>query len=427
MVFLNLLTLKLFTLNNYSRIRNVYRLSVFVFALAGSLSATERIYLFDRKNDDKFINKIISVIHDSNACLITNQSTLGKYLFKRVTGDLSYLHKLLKKKNINLIKIFSAEHGLSSQEEEDGNDQISIINPDIKVNSINRRTIKEMKVLYGGCDVVIFDLPDVGIRPYTYRTILTRTIEALAQLEKVRFVLIDYPNPASFMSQLPPVANEKYFSYLGEQVIPFFPGYTYAEITRYYISKRALSLNTSYLILPSYRPGYFKEYETILPPSPALPHKRALNCYWIGIFFEATTIDYGRYSKDPFCVIGHPDFDLSKEISGIENIDLSPFVYQPSSGAYKNKLIPGYRIVIKDVKKLNALKTAYQLIKYFNMNYPRSNFLIKYQKTFKLDLITGSDSMSSALINNAPFKLWIRTEKKIINKFNKEMKTFRLY
>ncbi|MDH4199874.1 MAG: DUF1343 domain-containing protein [Spirochaetia bacterium] len=413
-------------------LNKIFKFSIVSLAfllLNGNLLSSEKIIFISRTNETKFYHTLFNNIREKNFCLISNQAGTGKYLFMpSYKKKLSYLHEMAANHNLLIYRILTPEHGLSGQSESTGIDTDLMLTGNIPIFPVYHKTIGELAVLFDGCMSILFDLPDAGIRPFTYRTILTRTIQALGAMgKKIPLYLIDQPNPASIYDAMGPMVQESYFSYLGEEAIPFFPGYSYAELARYYISRHHLSMDIRYIAMPHYTPGAHVLDYPMDPPSPSLPHKRALHCYWIGIFLEGTSIDYGKYSKDPFCLIGHPDIDFSIQPPRISGIKWVNYVYKPFGGIYKDRLIRGYRMEIDDIKLVDPVKSSYKILEYFHKNYPDIKIFTYNPPVFIFDKITGSSSMRTFLEKGLSYEKWFKIENSTITKFNRNMYNFRLY
>jgi len=100
-------------------------------------------------------------------------------------------------KGFNLVKIFSPEHGISVKGA-DGSYQ---------KDAIDIKTALPIISLYGDrlmpteedlkdIDIVLFDIPDVGCRFYTYLWTMTYVMEACAKYNK-QLIILDRPNPIS--------------------------------------------------------------------------------------------------------------------------------------------------------------------------------------------------------------------------------------
>lgn len=376
-----------------------------------------------------FLREELPRLTGRNSCLITNQAGLGRYLFwpSDRAHNPAKLHDIFEDAGSPLVEIFTPEHGLSAQEEEHGNQHTLAFKP----KTVYKTKVDQIIEQYQPCDVIIFDLPDSGVRPYTYRTIITSSLRALHAANKQQiFLLIDTPNPASFIGIDGPVAQKPKFTVLGEEEIPHLPHYTYGELALYYKDKMQLNVDLRIQLLRNYRPGKHILTRPFFfnPPSPNLPHFRSVQCYWMMVMLEGSVIEEGRATKDPFCTFGHPGFDPTDIPPPMGGVIFEPFSFVAQSGKYKGKLVHGYRVEIEDPEKYRPVEAAYELLRYMINRYPHISFLGMYMnKYYSLDELNGTDSLRRALQSNQTYSAWRETEKEKIDRFSREMKKFRLY
>ena len=410
-------------------IKYIYLSIIFCVIFSNQIEAAEKIYFLKKNDEPHFYSRLFQIIQRKNLCLITNQSGTGKFLFVSAeNGNPTYFHQMLQKHGMKLHKVFSPEHGISSQSESDGTETDAMLIGNISVLPAYYKTYQELAVMYDGCDALLYDLPDAGVRPYTYRTILTRTIQAVDKMNfKPIIYMIDQANPASIYQPLAPMATEEYFSYLGEDTIPFFPYYTYAELLRRYISKNKLNVQIRYLAMSGYRPGMNLANKTIISPSPSLPHARALQCYWIGVFLEGTSLDFGKHTKDPFCQVGHPDINYEITPPVIPGLVWNKYVYKPFAGPYQGRLLRGYKIEIQDIAQVHPVKTAYLILEFFIKRYPQLNLFTFGKTNFTLDKLVGTNSFRTALEKKISYEKWEEQESRKISRFISEMYNYRIY
>src|SRR6201999_65297 len=114
--------------------------------------------------------------------------------------------------NLKLVALFSPEHGLrgiedaavnSTRDEKTGLPVYSLYDQATK-----RPTAEMLKDI----DVLVFDIQDVGARFYTYITTMTYTMEEAAR-NKIKFVVLDRPNPVNGYDIEGPVADSDLLSF----------------------------------------------------------------------------------------------------------------------------------------------------------------------------------------------------------------------
>src|SRR5215471_11878283 len=136
---------------------------------------------------DSFLQQADKFSH-LRLALVTNNSATTR------TGKLNRV--ALLEKGFRVTKIFSPEHGLTATGE-DGAFQKNVLDPatGLPVISLYGESLMPSEEDLSNIDAVLFDVPDVGCRFYTYLWTMTYVMEACAQFHKTLFIL-DRPNPA---------------------------------------------------------------------------------------------------------------------------------------------------------------------------------------------------------------------------------------
>jgi len=378
-----------------------------------------------RNASEIFFKEGLKRLKGKNVCFITNAAGLGRYfLYDAMEETDKYIHAKLEKHEIKIAHLFTPEHGLTGQEDDHGNTKVKAGQPE----TIYLTTVEKLQEKIADCEAIVFDLPDSGVRPYTYRTVLNRVMRAMDKAQTGQMLyLIDVPNPASHLGPQGPVAQKSNFSYVGEEEIPFLPGFTHAELARKFIADRKLKIKIHIQKLAGYNPKQAHSQRGLVfyPPSPNLPHLRSNQCYWVSVFFEATSIEEGRVTKDPFCQIGHPDF-ANAELPRMGNIQFSAYPFYAWSGKHKGKLLPGYKLTI-DEKKVEPARAAYEFL-LWQIKNGADDWMTKYLTEKQgLDAQTGTTTMRKALLKKMTYDQFMIEEKKKIRAFTEAMQKYRLY
>ena len=129
-----------------------------------------------------------------------------------------------------LAALFSPEHGLFMNHEAAAN-----VNNDTTsqwhcpVYSLHGATKKPTSEMLKNIDILIFDLPDIGIRCFTYVSTLKLVLEAAAE-NKIQLIVLDRPNPLAFWGQNGPMLEKGYESFVGAIDVPFLHGMTIGQL-----------------------------------------------------------------------------------------------------------------------------------------------------------------------------------------------------
>ncbi|GEP91942.1 Uncharacterized conserved protein YbbC, DUF1343 family [Chitinophaga terrae (ex Kim and Jung 2007)] len=225
------------------------------------------------------------------------------------TIDKTHLVDSLLKLKINIVKIFSPEHGFRG----------TAGHGESVANSIDSATGLPIISLYGqhrkataadlkDVDILVFDVQDVGTRFFTYISSLQELMESAAENKKT-LVILDRPNPnGDYIDG--PVLDTAYRSFVGMQPIPVVHGMTVAEYARMLNGERWLSkgLKCDIKVVPCENYTHQTYYKLPVKPSPNLPNMAAVNLYPSLCFFEGTALSLGRGTDKPFQVYGSPLF-----------------------------------------------------------------------------------------------------------------------
>ncbi len=223
-------------------------------------------------------------------------------------GEVHLVDSLLSL-GVNIVKIFSPEHGFRGQAEagahvKDGIDQATHL-PIISLYGKHKKpTAQDMQ----GVDIVLYDLQSVGLRFYTYISTLSLLMETCAE-QALPLVVLDRPNPLIQMTD-GPVLEPSYKSFVGALPIPIAYGMTDGELAQMINGEFWLSdsLQCDLRVVPIHNYTRHSVYVLPIKPSPNLPNYNAVYLYASLCLFEGTPISVGRGTHQPFQVLGYPAY-----------------------------------------------------------------------------------------------------------------------
>jgi len=215
----------------------------------------------------------------------------------------------LHKKNLNIVCIFSPEHGFRGIA--DAGEHVS--------SSTDEKTGIPIRSLYDGntgkpndetmksIDVLLFDLQDVGLRFYTYLTTMVRMMDACSA-NHVKMIVLDRPNPNGFYVD-GPILDMKYKSAVGWVPVPVVHGMTLGELAGMANGEKWLNNGEQcdLTVVKCKNYTHATLYKLPIAPSPNLPNMRAIYLYPSVCYFEATPVSLGRGTDAPFQLYGHPN------------------------------------------------------------------------------------------------------------------------
>ncbi|MBR1769808.1 MAG: DUF1343 domain-containing protein, partial [Bacteroidales bacterium] len=251
-------------------------------------------------NGDERTDEYLPLLYGKKVGLVCNHTS--------VVGN-EHLINLLLRNGVDLVKVFTPEHGLSgiAQAGERVNDSIMNVNQkELKIISLYGNHKKPYKSEISDCDVLLFDLQDVGCRFYTYISTLEYVMSSCAENDK-SLILLDRPNPNNYIDG--PVLEDKFKSFVGMQKIPVCYGLTIGEYATMINDENWLEGNNKCDLTVIRMLNYERNSKVILPiaPSPNLRTEQAIRNYPTLCFFEGTSISVGRGTSLPFEQIGFED------------------------------------------------------------------------------------------------------------------------
>lgn len=228
--------------------------------------------------------------------------------------------KALLDAGVPLKQLFAPEHGLSAagadgQAMEDNRDQVT----GLPVCSLYGERMCSPEVLLDPLDGLLFDIPDVGARFYTYIWTLSHVMEACADADK-SLVVLDRPNPigGELMAAEGPMHDTRNCAgFLGRAPIPVRHSLTIGEFARWLAYFWKLDLDLVVIPVKGWKRAMHWPDTRLpfVPTSPAIPSYESALCYPGTALFESTNVSAGRGTTMPFRQLGAPWLRTDKVIS----------------------------------------------------------------------------------------------------------------
>ena len=284
--------------------------------------------------------------------LITNHT--GRNRAGRSTIDV-----LASAKNVKLVALFSPEHGLRGIEDTNVTD-VRDEKTGLPVHSLydkdKRRPSAEM---LKDVDTLVFDIQDIGARFYTYITTCGYAMEEAAR-NKIKFVVLDRPNPINGYEIEGPVADSELtaqpqFSFTAYHQIPVRYGMTIGELALLFNKERNINADLTVIKMEGWRRADFFDGTSLTWVNPS-PNMRSLTeaLLYPGVgLLETTNVSVGRGTDTPFEVIGAPWIDAGKlsdalNRAGLAGVRFVPVKFMPKSSRFANEECNGVNILITD-------------------------------------------------------------------------------
>ena len=322
------------------------------------------------------------------------------------TGILS--RTALLQAGFNIVLLFSPEHGISAkapdgEAQQNGIDEITGLPIISLYGNKSMPTAQDLENI----DIVLFDIPDIGARFYTYLWTLTYVLEACA-LNKKECIVLDRPNPVSgnFDAAEGPFMDDITSSFIGRWNIPIKHSSTLGELALYFNGTKNIGANLTVVPVKNWdRDDLATDWGTnFVATSPAIQSLNSMLLYPGLCLLEATNISEGRGSQYSFETAAAPWLQTN-EIAGFINqsfgdeIKASAITFTPTSGIYANTLCKGIHLNVIDPAYFKPVFFGLLLVYMIRAKHPQAFVWAPYKTAVNP---TGENHLDKLLgINNA--------------------------
>jgi len=294
----------------------------------------------------------------------------------------------LLRAGVKLVRLFSPEHGLGAAAP-DGAPVGHGVDPltALPVTSLYGATRRPTPAMLTEVDILLFDIPDIGCRYYTYIWTLSHVMEACAETGTPLWVL-DRPNPlgGELAAAEGPMLDEAHVSsFVGRWSIPVRHSLTAGELARLWQRERGLDLALRVIPVAGWRrqdhwPGTGNPF---LPPSPNMPSYETALLYPGTCLFEGTNLSEGRGTALPFRVVGAPWLDgwrlaHSFNALGLPGIRARGIHFVPSSGKHAGIHCQGVMLHPTDPARLRPVAGGLHLLAQILRQHPEEFAWLPY-------------------------------------------------
>jgi uncharacterized protein YbbC (DUF1343 family) len=321
---------------------------------------------------DQVAAKLPGELRDARAGLVTNDVAL--------TTDGRRSRAALKEGGLRLTRLFGPEHGLSAAAADGDHvgDSVDALTG-APVTSLYGKTQRPSKESLADVDVLMFDIPDVGARFYTYIWTLSHVLEAAAEAGKPLWVL-DRPNPIGGDLALAegPVLDEGFVStFVGRWSMPIRHCLTVGELARVWNAERRIGADLHVVRVEGWKredhwPALGVKFT---PPSPNMPSYESALLYPGTCLIEGTNVSEGRGTEAAFQLVGAPWVEgevVAEMLNALafDGVRTSGVEFTPASRKFAGQRCSGVRFEITDGGKVRSVSVGLALIGILARLYP---------------------------------------------------------
>lgn len=272
---------------------------------------------------------------------------------------------------VPIVRLFGPEHGLTASAADgaavsDGVDALTRL----PVLSLYGDRMCPNAESLNDLDAMVFDVPDVGARFYTYTWTLFHVMAACAE-GGVPVTVLDRPNPlgGDLAHAEGPVLDVAFRSFVGEDAIPIRHQLTLGEMARMWRRERFTDLELRVITCDGWSRA-MRWSDTGLPwvpTSPAMPSFDSAALYPGLCLFEATNLSVGRGTDAPFQQVGAPWLDVPAVLADLarripKGAEFSEVSFVPGSAPYIAEPCRGVRVRITDASTMRPVALALLLM-----------------------------------------------------------------
>ncbi|MDP9110395.1 MAG: DUF1343 domain-containing protein [Candidatus Eremiobacteraeota bacterium] len=343
--------------------------------------------------DEIFLRSTWHDLHGRCVGIVTNQTGVTSKLINIVDA-------VKADPRICLRAIYSPEHGLRGDRPA-GSYVSSYTDPrsGLPVYSLYGKQKHPSAEMLRGVDVLLFDIQDVGARPYTYVSTMAYAMEAAKQFGKEIWVL-DRPNPVGGELIDGPVLDAAYSSFIGLYPIAMRHAMTVGELAEMYNSDFHIGANLHVIRMRGWRRGMLWPDTGLqwVQTSPNIPEWSTTIVYLCTGLIDNAGLNGGIGTTKPFKYAGAVGLDAYRfadalNAKNIPGVHFRPAYWSPFFGALKEQQVGGVELVVYDPRIFPAVRTAVELLTTARDIDPS---IVKIDKR-PLDIDWGTDSLGVGL------------------------------
>ena len=303
---------------------------------------------------------------------------------------------------VQLLALFSPEHGWDGVLDEkvgDTKDRTT----GLPVYSLYGETRVPTAAMLQGLDTLVFDIQDIGCRFYTYVSTMRNALQAAAE-HKLRFVVLDRPNPIGGVRMEGPVLQPDRKDFVGAHRIPLRHGMTTGELARMIVGEDGIQVDLQIVPCTGWQRADLYDRTGLLwiDPSPNMRRlSQALTYPGIGLL-EGTNLSVGRGTDTPFEILGAPWCDgiaLAARLRAakLPGVAFVPVRFTPTASKFRGEECGGVHVLVSDWRTFEPVRTgihvatALRALHGEQWDTKRLDWLLKHEATAAA-IVAGDDA-----------------------------------
>jgi uncharacterized protein YbbC (DUF1343 family) len=306
---------------------------------------------------------------------------------------------------VQLIALFSPEHGLAGRNDE----KISSSKDPatgLPVHSLYGETQRPTDEMLQGIDALVFDVQDAGVRFYTYTTTMAYCMEEAAK-RNIAFFVLDRPNPLGGQIVEGPMLDADKTSFVAYFPLPVRYGLTIGELAQFLNAENHIGADLHVIAMKNWHRNYFFESTGIrwIPPSPNLRTIKGSILYPGIEILQNAGVSVGRGTQTPFEEFGAPwlngdDVAAALNARNLPGVRFAAKPFIPIAGLYSGQRCGGVAARITDRAAVRSMRVGLEIAAILQKLYPK-----EFDPEKLLLLAGNSDTIQQLQSGTAPEKI----------------------
>ena len=379
----------------------------------------------------------LEVFLESGADLVAGKSVGLLACPSSVDGELrSSIERVHRHPDVNLVALFGPEHGIRGDAQA-GSPVASDFDAitGLPVYSLYGDTQAPTPDMLRHLDVILIDLPDAGVRFYTFLATTLYVMRAASEAG-IAVIVLDRPAPINGKNVEGPILDPDFASFVGPYTLPIRYGMTPGEVAQL-VNDKEIGCELKVVAMRGWTRAMWLDETGLpfVPSSPNLPTLDATTLYPGACLVEGTNLSEGRGTTRPFEYIGAPWIDAESLASHLNEMSLPglrfrPVYFVPTFGKYQSELCAGFHMFVTDREKFQPVSAMLQLLQTLKRLYPDD---FAWRQPWAdgarppIDLLWGSASLRQHIDADEPVEVLIESWQPALREFEQMRAEFLLY